>query len=230
MATGKYVVEQSAEERPSNHWAYKNMKHPKSWPKWVLLNALYPAGKLVGIHDDWADNAFGSHVVSDFTAVSRQWQAEMERYKFARLRPTTSCTGDCSVYSPSDSKHWFKYLTFLPDTSTDMGGGDLEQTVSGQFSDVARQWLDCWRRKSVPSRSAINNIFHPVMDDGPFDSEQLELQWWDQLPLIPAVTKVINLNLMVWCENHHLMSSYILRYCPDLWYESLVDARVECFV
>jgi hypothetical protein len=26
---------------------------------------------------------------------------------------------DISIYSPSDSKHWFKYLTFMPDTALD---------------------------------------------------------------------------------------------------------------
>ncbi|ROW08682.1 hypothetical protein VPNG_06445 [Cytospora leucostoma] len=29
------------------------------------------------------------------------------------------------------------------------------------------------------------------MEEGPFDSEQLERQWWDQLPSVPAVTTVL---------------------------------------
>ncbi|KAL7819776.1 hypothetical protein V8C26DRAFT_395173 [Trichoderma gracile] len=200
--------------------------------------------------------------------VSREWQAEIERYKFTRLRLTTSCiadfgsmtpcnralvghiwfrleledynctkcappsgitdeafedayavtntahcpittafrnlfsalrtwepnanlTLDITIYSPSDSKHWFKYLTFLPDTPADVRDGGAEQTMSDQVRDDAQHgWMD-GVRQSAPPKSAISKIFHPVMDDGPFDSELLELQWWDQLPLIPAVTKVL---------------------------------------
>ena len=36
---------------------------------------------------------------------------------------------DISIYSPSDSKHWFKYLTFMPDITSDMPGGGIEQSI-----------------------------------------------------------------------------------------------------
>jgi hypothetical protein len=80
-------------------------------------------------------------------------------------------------------------LTFLPDTPADWGKCGAEQTVSTQVSD-GHGWVS-GVRESTPPRSAINKIFHPVMDDGPFDSELLELQWWDHLPPIPAVTRVL---------------------------------------
>lgn len=36
--------------------------------------------------------------------------------------PHGGLTLDISIYSPSDSKHWFQYLTFMPDTPSDMLG------------------------------------------------------------------------------------------------------------
>lgn len=39
--------------------------------------------------------------------------------------PNSELILDISIYSPSDSKHWFKYLTFVPDTTSDMLGGSV---------------------------------------------------------------------------------------------------------
>ncbi|KAL7943953.1 hypothetical protein V8C42DRAFT_353852 [Trichoderma barbatum] len=156
--------------------------------------------------------------LSRFVTVSREWQTELERYNFARIRLTPSrivnfeamaitdtdhcpittafhnlfsvlstwhLNGDLildiSIYSPSDSQHWFKYLTFMPDTPSDM----LELCNDPQHGWVANL------RHSAPPPSAIKKVFHVIMDEGPFDSDQLELRWWDQLPPVPAVTTVL---------------------------------------
>ncbi|KAL2015916.1 hypothetical protein VTK56DRAFT_4554 [Thermocarpiscus australiensis] len=100
---------------------------------------------------------------------------------------------DISIYSPSDSEHWFKYLTFLPDTpSAEMlAGGGVEQTILNKvYHDPQHGWVAGFRH-SAPPRAAIRKVFHAIMDEGPFDSEQLELQWWDQLPSVPAVTSLL---------------------------------------
>ncbi|KAI0133733.1 hypothetical protein BJ170DRAFT_699613 [Xylariales sp. AK1849] len=99
---------------------------------------------------------------------------------------------DISIYSPSDSKHWFKYLAFMPDTLSDMlRGGGIEQTVSSKvYDDPQHGWVAGFRH-SAPARAAIRKVFHSVMGEGPFDSEQLERQWWDQLPSVPAVTTLL---------------------------------------
>lgn len=99
---------------------------------------------------------------------------------------------DISVYSPSDSKHWFKYLTFLPDTDTDTTSDTLtDQTRSNKvYNDPQHGWV-ADSRQSAPPRYAIGKVFHSIMDEGPFDSEQSELQWWDQLPSVPAVTRLL---------------------------------------
>ncbi|KIM93718.1 hypothetical protein OIDMADRAFT_61355 [Oidiodendron maius Zn] len=99
---------------------------------------------------------------------------------------------DISIYSPSDSKHWFKYLTFMPDTPLDiLEGGGLEQTISNKvYNDPQHGWVAGFRH-SAPPRWAILKVFHSIMEEGPFDSEQLELQWWDRLPSVPAVTSLL---------------------------------------
>ncbi|KAM0250667.1 hypothetical protein ACHAQJ_008544 [Trichoderma viride] len=98
---------------------------------------------------------------------------------------------DISIYSPSDSKHWFKYLTFLPDTPSDvLGGGDIKQMILNKdYNDPRHGWVAGFRH-SAPPEAAISKVFHPVMGEGPFDTDQLELQWWDQLPSVPAVTSI----------------------------------------
>jgi hypothetical protein len=99
---------------------------------------------------------------------------------------------DISIYSPSDSKHWFKYLTFMPDTPLDvLVGGGLEQTILNKvYNDPQHGWVAGFRH-SAPPMMAIRKVFHSIMEEGPFDSDQLELQWWDQLPSVPAVTSLL---------------------------------------
>lgn len=95
---------------------------------------------------------------------------------------------DISIYSPSDSEHWFKYLTFMPDT---LGGGGIEQIILDKAShDPQHGWIAGFRH-SAPSSTAIRKVFHSVMEEGPFNSEQSEIQWWDQLPSVPAVTSIL---------------------------------------
>lgn len=99
---------------------------------------------------------------------------------------------DISIYSPSDSKHWFKYLTFMPDTLPDMlGDCGIEQTILNKVCDDPQHGWVAGFRHSAPSQAAIRKVFHSVMGEGPFDSEQLERQWWDQLPSVPAVTSLL---------------------------------------
>ncbi|KAK5465241.1 hypothetical protein LTS15_001804 [Exophiala xenobiotica] len=99
---------------------------------------------------------------------------------------------DISIYSPSDSKHWFPYLTFMPDIASDLLGGGIQQTISNKVhtTDPRHGWV-AGLRHSAPPRNAISKVFHSIMEEGPFDSEPLELQWWDQLPSVPAVTSLL---------------------------------------
>ncbi|TDZ67550.1 hypothetical protein CTRI78_v002781 [Colletotrichum trifolii] len=99
---------------------------------------------------------------------------------------------DISIYSPSDSEHWFKYLTFVPDTVSDTPGeGEVEKAMSNRDYHDPQHGLVAGFRHSAPPKYAIRKVFHSVMEMGPFDSDQLELQWWDQLPSVPAVTSLL---------------------------------------
>ncbi|KAK1994005.1 hypothetical protein LX36DRAFT_693386 [Colletotrichum falcatum] len=101
-------------------------------------------------------------------------------------------TLDISIYSPSDSKHWFQYLTFMPDVPLDMPGDyHLEKMILNRdHHDPQHGWVAGFRH-SAPPRTAILKVFHSVMEEGPFESDQSELQWWDQLPSVPAVTSLL---------------------------------------
>lgn len=99
---------------------------------------------------------------------------------------------DISIYSLSDAQHWFPYLTFMPDTpSNRLEACGPEPTSVHQGNDDPLHGWAAGFRHSAPPPAAVYKVFHPIMDEGPFDSEQLEFQWWDQLPSIPAVTSIL---------------------------------------
>ncbi|KAK4147224.1 uncharacterized protein C8A04DRAFT_34417 [Dichotomopilus funicola] len=90
---------------------------------------------------------------------------------------------DISIYSPSDSEHWFKYLTFLPDYHG--------QTIPTKVSDDAEHGWVAGYQEDPTSCPAFLKVFHEVMLEGPFASHQAECAWWDRLPSVPAVTSVL---------------------------------------
>lgn len=99
---------------------------------------------------------------------------------------------DISVHSPSDSEHWFKYLTFGPDTPSDEcdQGRCVEQSMLVKLDDSQHGWI-AGSRDSAPSGNAIHKVFDEIMGEGPFDNDEQENQWWQQLPLFPVVTGVL---------------------------------------
>ncbi|KAI1471840.1 uncharacterized protein F4812DRAFT_449719 [Daldinia caldariorum] len=88
---------------------------------------------------------------------------------------------DISVHSSSDSEHWFKYLTFGPDILSDECGLNRREELPMllKSDDQRHGWI-------AGSRASA-----PIMGEGPFDDDELEFQWLDQLPLIPSITGVL---------------------------------------
>ncbi|KAG8670399.1 hypothetical protein FPOAC2_09757 [Fusarium poae] len=87
---------------------------------------------------------------------------------------------DISVYSPSDDKHWFKYLTFHSDTDR------AECPPEYERNDPAHGWID-GRQTMAPTWIATERVFDEIMGEGPFDDELTEMEWWRSLPLVPVV-------------------------------------------
>ncbi|CAG9993115.1 unnamed protein product [Clonostachys byssicola] len=98
---------------------------------------------------------------------------------------------DISVYSPSDSEHWFKYLTFEPDISIQNFDQYLKEKERAlhESSDRQHGW-NAACQESLPKVYAIETVFQEIMGEGPFDSEEEEFEWWSNLPFIPAVTGI----------------------------------------
>ncbi|KAL2832168.1 hypothetical protein BDW59DRAFT_157626 [Aspergillus cavernicola] len=99
---------------------------------------------------------------------------------------------DISVHSPSDSEHWFKYLTFGPDIPSDKCDRGLceEQSMLVKLDDHQHGWI-AGSQDSTPPPAGINKVFDEIMGEGPFDNDEQENQWWQQLPLVPVVTGVL---------------------------------------
>ncbi|KAF9869595.1 hypothetical protein CkaCkLH20_12892 [Colletotrichum karsti] len=101
-------------------------------------------------------------------------------------------TLDISVYSPSDTQHWFKYLSFHPDThrgecSPLQRNGHYQGTP---IDDPDHGWV-AGRQTSTPDWYAVDILFERIMGQGPFRTETQEKNWWQTLPLVPAVTTVL---------------------------------------
>ncbi|KAL6854097.1 hypothetical protein J3F83DRAFT_494822 [Trichoderma novae-zelandiae] len=110
----------------------------------------------------------------------------------SRWEPTGSLQLDISVYSPSDSEHWFKYLTFEPDKPPQEC--DRRRRVERSIRYRCDDWQHGWRggrRRFPPDRWAIHYLYNEIMANGPFGDDQQELKYWEHLPLAPAVTSVL---------------------------------------
>ncbi|KAK0711721.1 hypothetical protein B0H67DRAFT_602455 [Lasiosphaeris hirsuta] len=46
-------------------------------------------------------------------------------------------------------------------------------------------------RYAAPPHWAFLKVFHAVMEEGPFNSDDLKFEWWDQLPSVSAVTSLL---------------------------------------
>ncbi|KAM7196054.1 hypothetical protein V8F20_007248 [Naviculisporaceae sp. PSN 640] len=101
---------------------------------------------------------------------------------------SSGLTLDISIYSPSDSEHWFKYLTFLPD---DPSPAQLRQAVSAVNRDDARHGWVGGSRERAPPREAIRKVFQEILAEDMLYSKRGKVQWWDQLPSVPVVTSVL---------------------------------------
>lgn len=110
-------------------------------------------------------------------------------------------TLDISFYSPSDSEHWFKYLTFVPDAPSEMLDNRAEEAAMPNrvYHDPKHGWVS-GRSDGTTTRAAIFKAFsyimvldthwpHRMYFHPPVD--QPEVYWGDHLPRVPAVTSLL---------------------------------------
>lgn len=102
---------------------------------------------------------------------------------------------DISVYSPSDSDHHFKYLTFEPDAPASEWE-QVHKRLMKHAVELARAHDHFWDPDcpdSILALSCLDLVFGRIMDgsEGPFINEEQEFKWWMQLPNVPAVTGVL---------------------------------------
>ncbi len=101
---------------------------------------------------------------------------------------------DISVHSPSDSDHWFKYLIFVPDIPSDACDQYQHMEESMLVKVTASDYdhgYSTGSRYAIAPLAATHKVFDEIMGEGPFDNEEQEGQWWQQLPLVPAITSVL---------------------------------------
>ncbi|KAL7914595.1 hypothetical protein GGI35DRAFT_152076 [Trichoderma velutinum] len=137
-----------------------------------------PDNEIWGISD--ADNLrVTTTFVELFTALSA-W------------KPSGGLVLDISVHSPSDSEHWFKYLTFEPDAASGVCGPrrSPEQPTMAKLDDHRHGWFD-GRREFPPNTFALQKNFDEILGERPFRNDEQEEQWWQQLPVVIAVTTVL---------------------------------------
>ncbi|AEO67431.1 uncharacterized protein THITE_2050923 [Thermothielavioides terrestris NRRL 8126] len=101
---------------------------------------------------------------------------------------------DISIHSPSDSEHWFKYLTFEPDLPPEecaLPSAEQQSVLIRSEHDDLRHGWRAGRQVSLPPWKVFQKVFAEIMIGGPFKDEEQEMEWWRQLPLVPAVTSVL---------------------------------------
>ncbi|KAM0520150.1 hypothetical protein ACHAPE_003429 [Trichoderma viride] len=104
--------------------------------------------------------------------------------------PDSNLTLDISVYSPSDSEHWFPHLTFEPDIPCGTGGHNQVVEKAGRARAADDQ------HDFNVTAAAINRVFGEIMNPDeviflPFVNDEQEDEWWQRLPLVPAITSVL---------------------------------------
>ncbi|KAF7561364.1 hypothetical protein G7046_g2780 [Stylonectria norvegica] len=144
----------------------------------------YDCGQCANTNEDnWGLDNVDNQSIADafeslFTALSA-WE------------PRGDLVLDISVYSPSDNKHWFKYLSFCSDSPSYWSRRGQEQdNTTTLIDDPAHGWI-AGLKVFAPDEQAIEKTFDEIMGEGPFDDEEPEMEWWRRLPLVPVVGVVL---------------------------------------
>lgn len=83
LKKGYFKVAENASDDPSNHPLYKDLETSPSWPKYVMLKAIYDQETfnqklLVKLEID-LEPVFGSLEIKDFTLIYNRWHLEKRK-------------------------------------------------------------------------------------------------------------------------------------------------------
>ncbi|PNP40285.1 hypothetical protein TGAMA5MH_07814 [Trichoderma gamsii] len=83
LKKGYFKVAENASDDPSNHPLYKDLETSPSWPKYVMLKAIYDQETfnqklLVKLEID-LEPVFGSLEIKDFTSIYNRWHLEKRK-------------------------------------------------------------------------------------------------------------------------------------------------------
>ncbi|KAJ5606396.1 hypothetical protein N7510_009177 [Penicillium lagena] len=111
----------------------------------------YP--EIMGISN--TDNTLITTALQDLFSTLNTWE------------PNGNLLLDISVHSPSDSEHWFKYLTFGPDIPSDKCdlNVSIEQSMLVKLDDHQHGWI-AGSQYSPPPRAGIDKVFEEIMGEG----------------------------------------------------------------
>ncbi|KAF3806904.1 hypothetical protein GCG54_00007155 [Colletotrichum gloeosporioides] len=121
-------------------------------------------------------------------------------------QPSDNLVLEISIHSPSDSDHWFKYMTFVPDISPENCGWKkrLPKPIQVNFDDEKHGWI-AGRRVSHPRPVLIEDMnndspetykrnekwFKRHMEKRAIETNKQKKVWWESLPPVTAVIGVI---------------------------------------
>jgi hypothetical protein len=97
------------------------------------------------------------------------------------------------INSPSDSKHWFKHITFEPDTEHVVGIRSQDHCIK---QEAATEVADTQHMQMAPDQprvpeAAFDKVFDENLSTGPFNTRGEKTNWWRQLLQVPAVISVL---------------------------------------
>ncbi|KAF5484357.1 hypothetical protein CGCS363_v014808 [Colletotrichum siamense] len=92
-------------------------------------------------------------------------------------QPSDNLVLDISIHSPSDSDHWFKYLTFVPDMAPENCNWKkrLPKPIQVNFDDKKHGWI-AGHRVSPPHPVLIEDMFGAIVWNGIPRAYQLKSQ------------------------------------------------------
>lgn len=162
-------------------------------------------------------------------------------WALSRWEPRGDLLLDISHHSVSDSSHWFKELTYVPDfPSSEECDRALRRTAEEKRASIQGD-RECVWTGGVPPFIGITTLCPQIQMGMVFETREVYTDWWTNLPSAPAVTGLLlrQQNRRRWSLFSVSMLLLLLPGVRELHYEpwkewdreytALVDTGESCF-